>query len=519
MKKNNNQKSIIFLIILSLVGVIGGTIAFFTNSEKFTNLFKTQEFSTITKENFVSPDNWTPGTRTPKLVKVTNSGKVPVVVRALVEDKGWHKEGKILNNDTALVTIEYDEKEYSDWISVEEDGKKYFYYKYILGISEDDKTTKSSFIQAVIFNNEAKNDELCTYKYIYSDGTEGISEIPPNGEKVISKSKTCTPSENSYSDATYELDITIEIMQAEHYKEAWGTNVEITPLYTPNYLIDEMKKSNLWVIDENLNFSDTNTAVKAGYYIRSETNEKTENYQGEPIYYYRGTVKNNNVILGNICWLIVRTTETGGIKLIYNGLAKDGKCLSVGKEKTIGKAAYYNTSKSSIAFAGYMRGIKQYNENDESTYENDYYNKSFGTVKAQNYIFGNDIEYINNHYYLKDKQTNFDSTHHYTCLSETEDSCEKVSLIVGRYGGTVYYINLSNGDDIDDAKNLLFSNKYDSDLKIKVDKWYEKNMISYTDFLEDAVWCNDRELSFSHILCHIVEIYQSLVKLFHHIRH
>ena len=39
-----------------------------------------------------------------------------------------------------------------------------------------------------------------------------------------------------------------------------------------------------------------------------------------PIYYYRGSVENNNVLFGGYCWQIVRTTDTGGIKMIYNGL-------------------------------------------------------------------------------------------------------------------------------------------------------------------------------------------------------
>ena len=39
-----------------------------------------------------------------------------------------------------------------------------------------------------------------------------------------------------------------------------------------------------------------------------------------PIYYYRGAIDNNNVVFGGFCWQMVRTTETGGIKMIYNGL-------------------------------------------------------------------------------------------------------------------------------------------------------------------------------------------------------
>ena len=57
--------------------------------------------------------------------------------------------------------------------------------------------------------------------------------------------------------------------------------------------------------------SDTNGK---GLYLLSST--KTNYY---PIYYYRGNVTNNNVLFADYCWKIVRTTETGGVKLIYNG--------------------------------------------------------------------------------------------------------------------------------------------------------------------------------------------------------
>ena len=40
-------------------------------------------------------------------------------------------------------------------------------------------------------------------------------------------------------------------------------------------------------------------------------------------YYFRGNVKNNNVLFGGFCWKIVRTTETGGVKIVYNGVQKD----------------------------------------------------------------------------------------------------------------------------------------------------------------------------------------------------
>ena len=51
-----------------------------------------------------------------------------------------------------------------------------------------------------------------------------------------------------------------------------------------------------------------------GNFLRSTTASDTY-----PVYYYRGAVENNNLVFANKCWKIVRTTETGGTKLIYNG--------------------------------------------------------------------------------------------------------------------------------------------------------------------------------------------------------
>ncbi|MBR1748999.1 MAG: hypothetical protein IJ743_04290, partial [Bacilli bacterium] len=44
-------------------------------------------------------------------------------------------------------------------------------------------------------------------------------------------------------------------------------------------------------------------------------------------YYLRGLHTDNNVKFANMCWKIIRTTGTGGIKMIYNGdLDANGKC-------------------------------------------------------------------------------------------------------------------------------------------------------------------------------------------------
>ena len=67
--------------------------------------------------------------------------------------------------------------------------------------------------------------------------------------------------------------------------------------------------------DRNIDFSQQSSNTNGnGLYILEST--KTDTY---PIYYYRGAVDNNNALFAGYCWKIVRTTETGGTKLIYNG--------------------------------------------------------------------------------------------------------------------------------------------------------------------------------------------------------
>lgn len=57
-------------------------------------------------------------------------------------------------------------------------------------------------------------------------------------------------------------------------------------------------------------------------YLGLYTGEGADTY-ANPVYYYKGNVQNNNVLFGGFCWKIVRTTDTGGVKLVYNGVQND----------------------------------------------------------------------------------------------------------------------------------------------------------------------------------------------------
>jgi hypothetical protein len=143
--------------------------------------------------------------------------------------------------------------------------------------------------------------------------------------------------------------------------------------------------------------SDTNGK---GVYELSST--KDDEY---PIYYYRGAVTDNNVLFANFCWKIVRTTETGGVKLIYNGTTSSGKCSNTGPSSQLSSSISFNSSYNKNAYVGYM----------------------YGTAGSSSY-----------------------SAEH--------------------------------------------ANTNNSTIKTAIDTWYESNMTSYTDYLEDTVWCNDRSI-------------------------
>ena len=71
-------------------------------------------------------------------------------------------------------------------------------------------------------------------------------------------------------------------------------------------------------LDTNVDFSKSPTDDNSGVYtIASTENDKY------PVHYYRGKIKNNNVLFAGFCWKMVRTTSMGGVKLIYNGTPKD----------------------------------------------------------------------------------------------------------------------------------------------------------------------------------------------------
>lgn len=89
-------------------------------------------------------------------------------------------------------------------------------------------------------------------------------------------------------------------------------------------------------LDTNIDFSVAPTEATSGVYKMNST--RNDRY---PVYYYRGIVNSNNLNFAGFCWKIVRTTSTGGVKLLYNGVqSSSGNCNNIVSSRDIGSSSF-----------------------------------------------------------------------------------------------------------------------------------------------------------------------------------
>lgn len=258
----------------------------------------------------------------------------------------------------------------------------------------------------------------------------------------------------------------------------YAINEKYTTLYT---LINEQSvmdniKSDFVNSKNGIDFSkNSSTTNGKGVYKRAGT--ENDEY---PILYYRGDINNNNIIFADFCWKIVRTTDTGGVKLIYNGVPTNGQCYNTGTASQLATTGKFNSSRSSLAYNGYMYGTA--------------YTYNSGSPTSGAY-FGNSFKYENGVYTLIDTTQTLDSNHHYTCNKMTADgTCSTIRYYY--YAG--YYINIKGGKGVEEAIAEMQTNSVDSSIKKVIDNWYKSNeskMTNYTKYLEDTIWCNDRSMN------------------------
>ncbi len=334
-----------------------------------------------------------------------------------------------------------------------------------------------------------------TYRYV-PGGKIRINDLLKSGETERIKVKVDflyditlddLPSEEKSIDFTLNLTYTqdngtgVERDKSEIVVDILGQDMIAYIDNVKSKYVSSEKGINFWYAS-----SDTNGK---GLYLRAGTE-----YDKYPIFYLRGEVDNNHVLFGGFCWKIVRTTEQGGTKLIYNGLPdSNNQCNNTGESSQLSTKSVFNIKNYASADVGYMYGTRY--EFDTSS--------SNTTTKWEDsdypYIYGSDVTYSDGAYTLTNTSSSDTianvKTKHYTCKSITDISCDTVYYVYSYYNGKDFAIELTNGDKLDSIINKSNVNENDSAMKITLNTWFASNLAGQESKLEDAVWCNDRSIA------------------------
>ncbi len=205
-------------------------------------------------------------------------------------------------------------------------------------------------------------------------------------------------------------------------------------------------------------------------------------------YYYRGKVSNNYVSFADSIWQIIRINGDGSIKLIYSGKST----LSQGLDSTI-EISKFNTQYNDPAYSGYMYGTSfSLHDNNNSPY--------FWYESGKDYLFSTTYDFnkttkkfeltgeIKTLNWQEDK-SEIIINNLYTCFAK---KCDVIYKIVGEFDSRAILAK-SVSYSSDDYESTLKNTK-NSNVKNILDEWYQNNLINYTSYLSDEIFCNDRSV-------------------------
>ena len=458
------------IAIVGLVAVgagIGITYAFNSSRAVIGNEFKPSVYRTTATDVFTAPTNWQPCETVPKTITVTNeSTSIPVAARIKLEESWLDQDGRyqpLVKYGTDMTVAIVNFAENSGWTL--KDG----YYEYNTDLAPG--ATTAPLITGVTLNCDTNFD-----------------------------SSANSDSSSIWYYKTYHLKATVQTVQADA-RDEWSS------LY--NAVASK--------VNEPMDIDFTRYAEEPRYYSTQFTgkngwgvNKYTEN--GKDVYYFRGDeIPDNYVIWANYCWKIVRTTATGGVKMIYDGpqapisgqcnagvnadgIAVDGQTWHPFNKKVINEV--------SPADVGYMYGDRVYYK---YTYDVD-----------STYIFSNNVSRSGDTYTLdtsagqsitgtwSDKRAEAATRYHYFCSNGAAScSSDEIGYLYNfRSTYAIYYLAIGGYDDIEAVKTAMFANEHDSNAKTVIESWFENENLdghiegtrNYENDLEDAVFCNDRSL-------------------------
>ncbi len=266
-------------------------------------------------------------------------------------------------------------------IELDQVGSREEFYKTNKGIDiktsfekqKDDQISSKTPILKDVYKviYEANTPNGCTVK-----GLEKITSHRPFEKIALVKgSATC----DGYLFQGYELITNAKYINQDYiemperdviFRATW-TKVKVNKdmqgkVFKAQSLYDKIKEQSLGNDKEKgIDYKKANSPTNGeGVYLFDETkNDK------HPVYFFRGTHQlKNNLLYANLCWKIVRTTETGGVRVVYNGAPVNGKCTNTTGDNTQIGTSKFNPTYTEKQHVGYMFGddANPYQNNNDS---------------------------------------------------------------------------------------------------------------------------------------------------------
>ncbi len=445
-----------------ILGAVGATFAISQGKSVIDNELAIAKYQASFTEEFTAPSDWSPCQTIAKTITAKNDSQIPVAVRVKLEEDWIASDDTthlpLVSAASGLTMAQINFTPNAGWTKEGE------YYVYDTDLAPGATTT--SLTAGVTMNCDANLDT--------SDNAEATAD-------------------GAYAGADYHLKATIQTIQADAKNEWWPqlTDTIIAQVNDP-FVIDFTRKA---VISTDRNIANGNGVNK---YLEG----------GKEIYYYRGNVE-NNVLWANFCWKILRTTATGGVKLVYNGLPTDvdgaKQCLARNTDADIAVSEIkYNSNQDSLADIGYMYGARIA------------YSSLYSSSFPASFTFSNDVTRSGDTYTLDtsegqsisgtwaDQRLTAATRYHYFC-TDGATSCDgtKIGYIQHfAYASSIDYIKIGGYDNIEAAKTAMFANEHDSLAKSTIETWFENENLdghvagtrNYEDDLEDVIFCNDRTM-------------------------
>ncbi len=322
-----------------------------------------------------------------------------------------------------------------------------------------------------------------------SDVIEFIIDGIKEGDKLghgESKNFTVTI---KYKDVTKDPNLKDNELQIDiTYIQDLEGKPEKEPDIIPTRLSQKILYDNEEKSDTGINFSQisSDTNGKGLYY----TNTNTED--NRVTYYFRGAVDNNYVYFAGYYWRIIRINEDGSIRLIYQGEKID----ATGSNAQIG-TSIFNTAIGDNSMAGYMHGTPTTYTDGHGNYSGWAWDRKTGTVKmGTDYTFD---EKTGVYTLTGVVDAHYDEDHHgyYTCYSQSTACTHMIKITQTKEEGDNYQIW---GGEIysgywSTSYEQAHANEVDSDIKIKLEDWYQEHLTTYDTYIADTGFCNDRSLA------------------------